>query len=129
MHRSRRALALLALLPSLAACAVFERDNRVVLNSLDEHVAPSSDVGRWLLAPVALPVGAAAVTVDAVVVRPVTQLDDAWGDTVELLWEPGDQTPFRRVIVAPVMAVATPFVFAADWLARALFMVPDREDA
>jgi len=122
-----RAFAILAAL-GLSGCAVFDEPNRPLLDLLDENVAPSSTAGRWLAAPVALPVAAVAVTVDAVVVRPATQIDDAWGDTVELLWEPGDQTPFRRVVVAPVMALATPVVFASDWLVRSMFMVPDRRD-
>ena len=112
-----------------AGCAVANQDRRLLLNAMDASLTPGSTAGRWLLAPVALPVGFVAGVTDAVVVHPVTQLDDAWGDTVELLWQNDGATDFRRAVLTPVLVLATPLVFAGDWLGRSVFDVPDRAPA
>ncbi len=102
MAVARRGLiAALALL--LAGCAVMAEENRRTLNAMDEHVAPESSAARWALAPVALPAGLVGLTADLVIVHPATAIDDAWGDTVEVLWTPRDnETGFRRAVMAPV---------------------------
>ena len=124
----RSCIALLACL-FLAACSMAERDNRRTLNVLDGALAPSSDGARWALAPVALPVGLVALVADAVVVHPISVVDDAWGDTVEWLWTPDpDESHFRRAMVVPLAALATPLVWTGAWLGRSVFAVPPRED-
>ncbi|MEZ6036605.1 MAG: hypothetical protein R3F29_03940 [Planctomycetota bacterium] len=123
--RFRRA-ALLCALPLLgAACAMANGDRRRVLNALDGNLTPSSATGRWLLSPVALPVGVVAGVADAVVVHPLSQIDDAWLDTIDLLWTSHGDTPLRRAVLIPVAAVATPLVFVGDWLGRAVFDIDD----
>lgn len=109
------------------SCAVFDVDNRRTLNWLDGHATPQSSGGRWALAPVALPVGIAAFAADACVVHPVCAVDDAWRDTHDFLWRHEQETELRSYAMAPLRAVATPVVFASDWLVRALFAVPPHE--
>lgn len=109
-------------------CAVFEEENRHTLNAMDEHLTPESEAMRWTLAPLALPVGLVGATADIVLVHPARVIDDAWGDTTELLWTSRGESRFRRAVMLPLVTVATPFVFIGDWLWRAAFAVPPRED-
>ncbi len=113
----------------LGGCAVFERENRRALNALDEHAAPANAAARWSLAPLALPVGVAAVTVDMLLVHPVCSIDDAWADTVDWLWTPRGESRFRRAVMLPLAAAATPVVFAGDLVARAAFPIDSHECA
>ena len=103
-------LTLLTLLLSGAGCAIFDSDNRRTLNLLDEYLTPEDPAAKWALAPVALPAGLAAAAVDAAIVHPINTIDDAWGDTAELLWSSHDESKFRRAVFAPVAVVATPGV-------------------
>ncbi|MCR9247854.1 MAG: hypothetical protein NXI31_22730 [bacterium] len=113
----------------LSGCTVFDDDHRRTLNWLDESLTPESAGTRYALLPVAVPVGVVGLASDMLVVNPVLAIDDAWGDTVELLWTPDeDSSNLRRVLVAPFTALATPVVFAGDWLARCLFPIDPRED-
>jgi hypothetical protein len=106
------------------------KDNRRTLNALDESWTPTSTTARVALAPVAFPAGLLALITDAVVVHPVCVLDDAWGDTVDWLWTPKPgESRFRRAVLTPLAALATPFVFVGDWLGRALLPLPPRQES
>ena len=109
----------------LAGCAFTNEDNRRTLNYLDAHAAPQSAGARWALSPVALPTALAAGVLDAVVVHPATQLDDAWRDTVDLVWDYEQDSSFRAVLLTPLSAVATPVVYCGDWLLRSVFDIDD----
>lgn len=122
-HLWRLALPLVA-----ASCATSVADNRRTLNLLDAHVAPESATLRWVALPVTFPTGVLGLVTDAVIVHPCCVIDDAWGDTVEWLWDPRDESRFRRAVMVPLRALATPFVFAGDWLTRAMFAVPPRKE-
>ena len=112
-----------------AGCAFFDRENRRTLNAMDAYLIPESGAARWALAPMALPAGLVGFTADVLVVHPATTLDDAWGDTVEWLWTPREhETSFRRAVMTPLAAVATPFVFTGDWLWRSVFLVQPRAE-
>jgi hypothetical protein len=120
----RRSAATAALLLG-AGCAVGDEERRHTLNFLDAHAAPSSEAVRWALSPVALPVGLAAAVVDGVVLHPPTQFDDAWRDTVDMLWDVDYGSRFRTVLFTPFAAAATPPVYVADWVLRAVFALDD----
>ena len=115
-------------LPLLAGCAFFAEENRRTLNALDAHLAPQSIAGRWALAPVALPVGGVGFAADVAVVHPASAVDDAWGDTVEWLWTPRNETRFRRTVLLPLVTLATPVVFVSDWVWRSVFAISPREE-
>ncbi|MCA8974950.1 MAG: hypothetical protein KDC98_09520 [Planctomycetes bacterium] len=112
----------------LSACSMFERDNRRTLNWLDAELAPESSGVRYALLPVSIPVGLVGLATDAVIVHPVFSIDDAWGDTVELLWSPRDESSLRQALFAPVAAIATPVVFATDWVWRSLWAIDPRDE-
>jgi len=103
-------------------------DRRHVLNYLDANWSPNSTTGRWLVSPVALPVGIVAGVTDAVVVHPITQIDDAWVDTIDVVWDFGPSTDFRTVLLTPLSAAATPVVFGVTWLWRSVFDISDSYD-
>lgn len=120
---SRAALGLLVLLIAALtpACAVFNPENRRVLNWLDGQVQPESTTARIALAPVGVPVGSAALVLDMAVVHPVSVIPDAADDVYELYWKPRDMDWFRKALIFPLITVATPPTFLGDWLGRALF--------
>jgi hypothetical protein len=72
-----------------------------------------------------LPVGVLAGATDAVVLHPISQIDDAWVDTVDVVWDFGASTDFRTVLLTPLSAAATPVVFVATWSWRSVFDVRD----
>jgi hypothetical protein len=128
--RRTSTLVALVLAPCLActvACAIGERENRRVLNALDARAAPATDGGRWALAPLALPAGLLAGLADMLVVHPSTVFDDAWRDTVDLLWTSREESRFRRALFVPLAALATPFVYVGDWLGRAVLAIPPHD--
>lgn len=107
------------------SCALANGDRRRALNYLDANWAPSTTTGRWLAAPIALPIGIVAGATDAIVLHPLSQIDDAWLDTVDVVWDFDDSTEFRTVLLVPLSAVATPVVFGVTWLFRAVFDFDD----
>jgi len=114
---------------SLMGCTVFSSQQRHTLDWLDRNLTPGSSGVREALLPVAIPVGVIGLASDALVVNPAMAIDDAWRDTVELLWSAQDETSMRRALFAPLAAVATPVVFASDWLWRSLWpLEPRREE-
>ncbi len=103
------------------SCAVFEEDNRRVLNTMDKALKPQTVPGQIALAPAGIVVGSAGLTLDALVVHPAHQIPKAWDDTVELCWEFGDMSPLRQTVLFPLRLGATPPTFFVDWLGRSLF--------
>ena len=53
-------------------CAVFNRENTPAANWVEDSLLPEPGPARTVSYVVLIPVGLAAVTVDAVVIRPVT---------------------------------------------------------
>ncbi len=118
---------LLAVTASLCGCAVFDSDNRRLLNTLDGAVQPESTPVRVALAPVALPVGTAALVTDMVLVHPVCVIPDAADDVYQLYWKPRDIDILRKALMLPLSIVLTPPTFLGDWLVRSLFIMDDVE--
>ena len=116
---------LLVVCACASSCALGNGDRRHALNYLDANWMPSTTTGRWLAAPVALPVGVVAGATDAVVLHPLSQIDDAWEDTCEVVWDFKGNTDFRTVLLVPLSAVATPVVFGVTWCFRSVFDISD----
>lgn len=122
-----RSLPALGALLMLGGCAIFEPENRRLLELLDADLAPPPGAAAIALTPVTLPVGVVALAADMVVVHPVASIDDAWLDTRDVLWHSTDETSFRKVVMAPVSVLLTPVIFTGDWLGRSLFAIPARK--
>jgi hypothetical protein len=105
----------------LSSCAVFNEDNRRLLNVLDDAVAPQSTAAQIALAPPGIVVGSVALGVDAVVVHPIAVIPKAWDDVQELYWKPREYTAIREALLIVPLAVLTPPTFVADWIGRSLF--------
>jgi len=129
MVRSRHLLLAVLAAGQLAGCTCLRSDSRRTLDLLDRNLTPASPTWRAVLLPVAIPVGFGGLLADGVVVNPVYALDDAWGDTVELLWTWREESALRRVLFTPLAALGTPVVFACDWLGRSCLPLPPRQEA
>ena len=126
MNTQRRIL--VVLLGVLAGCTAVRDDGRRTLDWLDANFTPDSPVAGGALLPVAIPIGFVGLLTDTAVVNPVYAVDDAWGDTVELLWTSREESMLRRALFTPLAAVGTPFVFTADWLWRCVVPMAPRAD-
>lgn len=115
---------------ALSACAPLNRDNTPALNWVEAHAWPETKGARIAAAPLVFPVGLAAVTADAFVIHPATEINDAADDTRDCLWDDLDwQDEYMTECAAlPWRTVATPLVFAGDLIGRSLFDIPDRAD-
>lgn len=119
---------LLVSLVLLAGCTTMRDDSRRTLDWLDGSFTPGSAGARGALLPVAIPVGFTGLVCDTVLVNPVCAVDDAWGDTVDVLWTSSDESGLRRALFVPLAALGTPFVFAGDWLWRSIVPTSPRAD-
>jgi len=126
--KTLRASAGVVVAAALAGCSMCDRDNRRTLEFLDRELVPESTGGKLALAPVAFPVGVGAFAADAVIVHPVASLDDAWLDTRDLLWTSKDESALRRALFVPFAVLATPLVFAGDWLGRCLLPLSEYKE-
>ena len=124
---------LLVLLPvvflCLCGCAVLNRDNRHTFNLVRDKLVPrdqSPTVGHYCLL---VPAGFIAVTLDALIVHPVTVFDEAWLDTASALWSGfrWDERYVTECAMLPFRAALTPFVYLPCWLARAAFDIGEEE--
>ncbi len=104
-----------ALLCMSSGCAVLGEKGRYFAKRLDA-VAPQSQAGKALLVPVALPVGAVALTIDGLLVNPLLVLEDAiddakWAFEVE-------STGILEVFVTPMRIVTFVGIFLGSELLR-----------
>jgi len=105
------------------ACAVIDRDNRVLLSKTDEAIQPKSTAARVALAPVAIPAASVVLAADAVVVHPARMFPKALDDTYQLYWKPRDYDILRKSLLFLPIVALTPPTFLGDWLMRSLFPI------
>jgi hypothetical protein len=123
-EKGKRPLFCLPLLLSLlAGCAVFNADNRLALNQLDDWIQPETTASRIALAPAAVPLGTVAGAADMVLIHPVCVIPDAAEDVYDLYWKPREMDFLRQALLIPLFVVLTPPTFVGDWLVRSLFDV------
>lgn len=117
-----------ALVPLLSGCAFLNPDNTPTLNFVKDHMVPESTTGKVIATPFVYPVGLAAVVVDAVIVHPLTVIDDAADDTKDCLWVhfDWDKKYVTECAALPWRAIVTPGTFLGDFLGRAMFDIPER---
>ncbi len=108
---------------TVPGCAVFEDDNRHVLNWLDRKVKLETTGSRVALAPIAVPVGTTALLADMVVVHPATAIPAAAEDVYDIYWRPRKMDILRKSLLVPLSVVVTSPTFTGDWLVRSLFPV------
>lgn len=100
------------LLTITSGCAPFAPGGRILTQSLNTHLTPNNSTARIALSPIAMPIGAATMVVDAVVLNPVRALPDAAdlaGDAFTALEPVG----IGEVVVLPLRTVACACTFVA----------------
>lgn len=125
----RRMLILISVTLQLCSgCAVFNRNNTPALNLVEQHLVPKEQTARLISAPLVVPIGFAAATLDMVLLHPISVAGDAWDDTNELLWQHQDWD--NRYVTTTVLnaprVLAVPVVFTTDFLARSSFDISRR---
>ncbi len=119
--RAASALAAAILLLLLFGCACFNRDNRRLLNVMDDAIQPKSTAAKIALAPPGIVVGSLALAVDAFLVQPAVVIPKAADDIYQLFWKPRDMDFMRKAILFIPIVVLTPPCFVGDWFARSFF--------
>ncbi len=127
MFKTRMTLLMLALLSTgaISGCAVMNKENRIVMNSLDNALQGSaitrSTTGKVLAAPVAFPVGLTAGIIDMAVVTTARAAIPAAEDTNSYLWKDPQGSDLRQMMLFIPKITATPIVFMTDWAFRSIF--------
>lgn len=110
-------------------CAFSNPDKRPLFEAFDESVVPEDDAAFYATLPLTVPVGLAAVLLDAFVVWPVMTIDDAAYDAADnwddIDWERDYVT---EVTFAPVRAAYSGVEFGTKFLVRSIFDVSDHKD-
>lgn len=110
---------------SISACAVMNKENRLVLNSLDTSLegsfVTSSTAGKVAAAPFVFPLGVTAGFIDMAVVTPARATVPAAEDTNTYLWKDPQGSDLRQMMLFVPKVTATPIVFMTDWAFRSVF--------
>jgi len=120
----RRTLLVAALGLLCSSCAFMNRRNLPVMNFCRERLVPENRTARLALAPVTLPLCAAAGVLDAALVHPASVVGDAWLDTEQLLWRSSGRGYVTECALFPVRAGLTPAVWLIQFASRAVFDRP-----
>ncbi len=124
----KRAALILVLVSMFAAtgCAILERDNLRAFNWVERNMTPESTAMKVMLTPVLVPVGLGALALDQFVLHPVSVLDDAADDILDLFW--GELWSRKYVTGCAGLGwwalPLTPVAFTFNWLARCVFDIP-----
>jgi hypothetical protein len=127
---SNRSLQLLGAFLALffCGCAFLNRDNTPAFNFVEKKLWPEKTVWKIASSPVVVPLGLVAVITDAVVIHPASVVDDAAGDTGDVLWDNfhWDKKFVTACASIPCRGIATPPFFTGNFLGRSLFDIPSR---
>ncbi|MBU1052292.1 MAG: hypothetical protein KKC46_00500 [Proteobacteria bacterium] len=112
----------------LNGCAVFNRNNTPILNTFEKYCVPEDKTLRVISSPLIIPTGLVAVSIDALVVHPISVVDDAAADTVDLLWDNinWDKEYVTECALLVPRTVCSPIILTGDFLGRSLFDIDGR---
>lgn len=107
----------------IQGCAITNSDNRPAFNLVVKHLWPDETGMRLAAAPVVIPLGAAALTADAVAVHPILSIDHTALDVKRLLWNDMQwrEETSDEIGILPWRIVETPPAFIFFFAARSLF--------
>lgn len=113
---------------SLCGCAFLNRDNTPALNFVEKKLWPEKTGWKIASFPLVFPLGLAAVATDAVIIHPASVIDDAAGDTGDVLWDnfKWDKQYVTACTSIPWRGIATPPFFTGNFLGRAMIDIPGR---
>ena len=123
--RTNLFVVLLVCCTMVGGCAIADRNNRLLLNSLDNAMQgtaiTNSTAGKIVAAPLAVPAGVVAGMLDMAVVTPARAVSPAWKDTSKYLWENPQGSDMRQMMLFVPKVAATPLMFSGDWAFRSVF--------
>ncbi len=120
----KRILIITALVLSCSSCAFMNRRNRPAMNFCSERLIPEHTAAKAATAVLWAPACLVAGAADAVLLHPVSVMDDAWFQTQSLVWQPTNRGYVTECAVFPLRVAATPPLWALDFARRAVFDVP-----
>ncbi len=117
---------LAVLLLAVCSCAVLSEDHRHIAYYLDEHAVPEGTAAKVAAAPLAIPTGLAALSIDGFAINPVLNVPRAFEDA-KMVFDP-EIVPYASVgeiLVFPMRIVTFVVIFVGSEVARCLFPFPD----
>lgn len=105
-----------------SGCLMLNKDNRRLMNKLDEVIQPESTAARVGLAPVGIALGLGSLAADQAIVHPANMLPVARDDAKKSLWSSAETDSLSGAILMPLRVAATPPYFAFDWVMRSLIV-------
>lgn len=110
---------------TLTGCAIMDKNNRVLLNKLDEAASNSflteTKTARIVAAPLAIPIGIGAAVIDMAIITPSLQVVPTYRDTKEWVWVNPQGSEFRQAVLFLPKVALTPLVYAGTWTMRSFF--------
>lgn len=110
---------------TFTGCAIMDKNNRVLLNKLDETASNSflteTKTARIAAAPLAIPVGIGAAVIDMAIITPSLQIVPSYKDTREWVWLDPQGSEFRQAVLFLPKVAITPLVYAGTWTMRSFF--------
>ena len=110
------ALAVVISIP-ISGCAVVKKKHRHVANLLDENLTPEDRASKVALAPIAIPVGLAALLVDGAAINPVLNLPKAVDDAGNVFTKIDSAGP-GEIVVFPMRVVTFVVFFVGSEVGR-----------
>lgn len=125
-----RGIAVALLLLTVCGCTIFDRKNRVLLNTLDNAAEGTfltkTRTARIIASPLAVPVGFGAGAFDMLIYTPARQFVPSYRDTMKNVWENPEGSDFRQAVLFLPKVAITPLVYTGIWTVRTLFTGDDK---
>ena len=123
--RSDKIFILIIAMSFMLNCACFNKNNRWLLNTMDNGIKPKSTGLKIALAPIAIPIATVTLTLDVVLIHPIRVIPKVADDVYQLYWKPRDIDWLRKSLLFIPIVVLTPPTFVGDWMIRSIFDIKD----
>lgn len=111
---------------ALNGCALARPEKRPISNRVASTIVPEEPGKRLMMTPILIPVGLMAILGDALIVHPISEMDDSWRHATRYC-SAGYGRPGHYVSDAasmPLRAVGLPLVLLVNYPARLLADIP-----
>ena len=100
----------------LSGCAVLDDDHWILTRACDARLAPSTDTGEAVLAPLAVPMGFTTLAIDGFLINPVSFLPES-ADNAKEVFTRIDSTGLWEIWVFPMRVATYPIIFVGSEIA------------